>query len=105
MLRLIPNPAGKIVVGKILLEGRNLLDLPENEMRKVRGASISMIFQEPIDLAQPRLHGGRSDPEGVRLHQRLSKRDAWSKASEMLRLVRIPEGTAGERYPHQMSGG
>ena len=81
--------------GKIVLDGRNLLDLPENEMRKVRGASISMIFQEPMTSLNPVFTVGDQIAEGIRLHQHLSKRDAWSKASEMLRLVRIPTPTGG----------
>ena len=106
VLRLIPNPPGKIVGGKILLDGRNLLDLPENEMRKVRGASISMIFQEPMTSLNPVFTVGDQIAEGIRLHQRLSKRDAWNKAIEMLRLVRIPDAERRvKEYPHQMSGG
>ncbi|MBI2162823.1 MAG: ABC transporter ATP-binding protein [candidate division NC10 bacterium] len=106
ILRLIPNPPGRIVGGRILLEGRNLLDLPEDEMRKVRGASISMIFQEPMTSLNPVFTVGDQIAEGIRLHQKLSKRESWNKAIEMLRVVRIPdpERRVGE-YPHQMSGG
>jgi oligopeptide/dipeptide ABC transporter ATP-binding protein len=106
VLRLIPNPPGKIVGGKILLEGRNLLDLPEDEMRKVRGGSISMIFQEPMTSLNPVFTVGDQIAEGIRLHQRLSKRESWNKAIEMLRLVRIPDPERRvKEYPHQMSGG
>jgi oligopeptide/dipeptide ABC transporter ATP-binding protein len=106
VLRLIPNPPGKIVGGKILLDGRNLLDLREDEMRKVRGASISMIFQEPMTSLNPVFTVGDQIAEGIRLHQRLSKRDSWNKAIEMLRLVRIPDADRRvKEYPHQMSGG
>jgi len=106
VLRLIPNPPGKIVAGKILLEGRNLLDLPEDEMRKVRGGSISMIFQEPMTSLNPVFTVGDQIAEGIRLHQRLSKRESWTKAIEMLRLVRIPDPERRvKEYPHQMSGG
>ncbi len=106
VLRLIPNPPGKIVGGRILLEGRNLLDLPENEMRKVRGGSISMIFQEPMTSLNPVFTVGDQIAEGIRLHQGLSKREAWSKAIEMLRIVRIPDAERRvKEYPHQMSGG
>jgi len=106
VLRLIPNPPGKIVGGKILLEGRNLLDLPEDEMRKVRGGSISMIFQEPMTSLNPVFTVGDQIAEGIRLHQRLSKRESWTKAIEMLRLVRIPDPERRvKEYPHQMSGG
>ena len=106
ILRLIPNPPGKIVGGRILLEDRDLLRLPEHEMRKVRGASISMIFQEPMTSLNPVFTAGDQIAEGIRLHQRLSKRESWNKAIEMLRVVRIPdpERRVGE-YPHQMSGG
>lgn len=106
VLRLIPNPPGKIVGGKIVLDGRNLLDLPEKEMRKVRGASISMIFQEPMTSLNPVFTVGDQIAEGIRLHQGLSKRAAWNKASEMLRLVHIPDPERRvKEYPHQMSGG
>jgi oligopeptide/dipeptide ABC transporter ATP-binding protein len=106
VLRLIPNPPGKIVGGKILLDGRNLLDLPEDEMRKVRGGSISMIFQEPMTSLNPVFTVGDQIAEGIRLHQRLSKRESWNKAIEMLRLVRIPDADRRvKEYPHQMSGG
>ncbi|HTU02251.1 MAG TPA: ABC transporter ATP-binding protein [Candidatus Sulfotelmatobacter sp.] len=106
ILRLIPNPPGKIVGGLIRLEGRNLLTLSEEEMRKVRGASISMIFQEPMTSLNPVFTVGDQIAEGVRLHQRLSKRDSWNKAIEMLRLVRIPDPERRvKEYPHQMSGG
>jgi len=106
VLRLIPNPPGKIVGGTIHLEGRDLLKLPENEMRKVRGASISMIFQEPMTSLNPVFTVGDQIAEGIRLHQRLSKRESWNKAIEMLRIVRVadPDRRVKE-YPHQMSGG
>ncbi len=106
VLRLIPNPPGKIVGGNIYLNGRDLLKLPEDDMRKVRGASISMIFQEPMTSLNPVFTVGDQIAEGIRLHQRLSKRESWNKAIEMLRLVRVadPERRVKE-YPHQMSGG
>ena len=106
VLRLIPNPPGKIVGGHILLEGRDLLALPEDEMRKVRGGSISMIFQEPMTSLNPVFTVGDQIAEGIRLHQKLSKRESWNKAIEMLRLVRIPDPDRRvKEYPHQMSGG
>jgi len=106
VLRLIPNPPGKIVGGNIFLDGRDLLKLPEDEMRKVRGASISMIFQEPMTSLNPVFTVGDQIAEGIRLHQKLSKRESWNKAIEMLRLVRVadPDRRVKE-YPHQMSGG
>jgi oligopeptide/dipeptide ABC transporter ATP-binding protein len=106
VLRLIPTPPGKIVGGNIYLDGRDLLKLPENEMRKVRGAIISMIFQEPMTSLNPVFTVGDQIAEGIRLHQRLSKRESWNKAIEMLHIVRMadPERRVKE-YPHQMSGG
>jgi oligopeptide/dipeptide ABC transporter ATP-binding protein len=106
VLRLIPNPPGRIVGGAIRLEGRDLLQLPEDEMRKVRGGRISMIFQEPMTSLNPVFTVGDQIAEGIRLHQGLSKRDAWSKAVEMMKLVRIPDPERRvKEYPHQMSGG
>jgi oligopeptide/dipeptide ABC transporter ATP-binding protein len=106
VLRLIPDPPGKIVGGTIVLNGQNLLKLPENEMRKVRGAQISMIFQEPMTSLNPVFTVGDQIAEGIRLHQGLSKRESWNKAIEMLRLVRIPDAERRvKEYPHQMSGG
>jgi oligopeptide/dipeptide ABC transporter ATP-binding protein len=106
ILRLIPNPPGKIVGGQILMDKRNLLALSEDEMRKVRGGSISMIFQEPMTSLNPVFTVGDQIAEGVRLHQGLSKRESWNKAIEMLRLVRIPDAERRvKEYPHQMSGG
>jgi oligopeptide/dipeptide ABC transporter ATP-binding protein len=106
VLRLIPTPPGKIVGGNIYLDGRDLLKLPENEMRKVRGAIISMIFQEPMTSLNPVFTVGDQIAEGIRLHQRLSKRESWNKAIEMLHIVRMadPDRRVKE-YPHQMSGG
>ena len=106
VLRLIPTPPGKIVSGNIYLEGRDLLRLREDEMRKVRGASISMIFQEPMTSLNPVFTVGDQIAEGIRLHQGLSKRESWNKAIEMLRLVRMPDPDRRvKEYPHQMSGG
>ncbi len=106
ILRLIPTPPGKIIGGSIDLDGRDLLKLSEEEMRKVRGASISMIFQEPMTSLNPVFTVGDQIAEGIRLHQRLSKRESWNKAIEMLRLVRIPDPDRRvKEYPHQMSGG
>jgi len=105
ILRLIPEPPGKMA-GAIRFQGRNLLELPEVEMRKIRGNEISMIFQEPMTSLNPVLTVGRQIGETLRLHQGLDKRQAEARAIEMLRLVGIP---APERrvkeYPHQLSGG
>jgi oligopeptide/dipeptide ABC transporter ATP-binding protein len=106
ILRLIPDPPGKIVSGEILFEGVNLLDFSPAEMRRIRGNDISMIFQEPMTSLNPVFTIGNQIAEAVRLHQGLSKKDALDKAIEMLTLVGIPvpERRVHE-YPHQLSGG
>jgi oligopeptide/dipeptide ABC transporter ATP-binding protein len=106
ILRLIPDPPGKIVAGRIMLSGRDLLKLREDDMRRVRGAQISMIFQEPMTSLNPVFTVGDQIAEGIRLHQGLSKRESWNKAIEMVRVVRIPDAERRvKEYPHQMSGG
>ena len=106
ILRLIPVPPGKVVGGEILFKGRNLLELSEDEMRKIRGNRISMIFQEPMTSLNPVFTVGNQIQETFRLHQGLSKKESLEKSIEMLRLVNIPtpEKTV-ERYPHELSGG
>jgi oligopeptide/dipeptide ABC transporter ATP-binding protein len=106
IMRLIPDPPGKITGGEILYNGRNLLELPEEEMRKIRGNEISMIFQEPMTSLNPVFTIGHQIDEAVILHQRVSKAEARNRSIEMLRLVGIPapEQRYGE-YPHQLSGG
>jgi peptide/nickel transport system ATP-binding protein len=105
ILRLIPEPPGKIA-GSIRFRGVELLQLSDKEMRRVRGNDISMIFQEPMTSLNPVLTVGRQLGETLRLHQRVSRREADARAVEMLRLVGIPEAKRrlGE-YPHQLSGG
>lgn len=106
IMRLIPSPAGKIVQGKIDFKGENLLDLEEIEMRKIRGAKISMIFQDPLVSLNPVYTIGNQIEEAIILHQKLKKREAREKALEMLNLVGIT--SPRERlnsYPHQLSGG
>jgi peptide/nickel transport system ATP-binding protein len=106
IMRLVPNPPGKIVGGTITLDGRDLLQLDEGEMRDVRGNDISMIFQEPMTSLNPVLTIGHQITEALRLHQDLSKSAADEKAVDMLRLVKIPEAAQRAReYPHQLSGG
>jgi len=105
ILRLIPEPPGKIA-GAIRLNGRNLLDLSEREMRSIRGNDVSMIFQEPMTSLNPVLTVGRQIGETLRLHQGMSKAGAEARAIEMLQLVGIPEPARRVReYPHQLSGG
>jgi peptide/nickel transport system ATP-binding protein/oligopeptide transport system ATP-binding protein len=106
IMRLIPEPPGKIVEGEITFNGTNLLTLPEAEMRKIRGRSISMIFQEPMTSLNPVFQIGDQIAEVLRLHEGMSRKEAWNRSVEMLKLVGIP---APERrvmeYPHQLSGG
>ncbi len=105
ILRLIATPPGKIA-GRIEFNGRNLLDLPESAMRKLRGNDISMIFQEPMTSLNPVLTVGRQIGETLRLHQGMDKTQAMQRATEMLELVGI--SAAGRRvreFPHQLSGG
>ena len=106
VMRLVPDPPGRIVGGRVLLHGRDLLQLDEAAMRAVRGNEIGMIFQEPMSSLNPVMTVGRQIEEVVSLHQGLSARDARDRAVEMLRLVQIPDasGRAAE-YPHQFSGG
>src|ERR1700755_2713381 len=106
VLRLIPSPPGRIVSGTIRFAGRNLLELSEAEMRRIRGNEISMIFQEPMTSLNPVLTIGRQIGETLQLHQGLDSRAAERRAIEMLRLVHIPEAERRVRqYPHELSGG
>lgn len=106
IMRLIPDPPGKITGGEILYNGRNLLELPEEEMRKIRGNEVSMIFQEPMTSLNPVFTIGYQIDETVILHQHVSKAEARNRAIEMLRLVGIPAPEQRyEEYPHQLSGG
>src|SRR5271166_956534 len=106
IMRLVPSPPGRIVDGRIMLEGKDLVPLTESEMRDIRGNRISMIFQEPMTSLNPVLTIGSQIAEALRLHQDLSKSAAADKAIEMLRLVKIPEPAQRSReYPHQLSGG
>ena len=106
IMRLIPEPPGRIFKGRILFEGRDLLRLSEREMRKVRGNRISMIFQEPMTCLNPVVRVGDQIGEAVRLHQGLSATEARSVAVEMLRKVGIPDpDRRAKEFPHQLSGG
>ena len=105
ILRLIQTPPGKMA-GAIRFNGRDLLTLPEPEMRKLRGGEISMIFQEPMTSLNPVLTIGRQIGETVRLHEGLSASQAEARAVDMLTLVGIPApGRRVREYPHQLSGG
>ncbi len=106
IMRLVPAPQGKIVGGKIVFEGKNLLTLSKNQMRGVRGRKIAMIFQEPMTSLNPVYTVGNQIAEAIRLHQKKSNREAWADAAEMLRKAGIADPAQRAReYPHQMSGG
>jgi oligopeptide/dipeptide ABC transporter ATP-binding protein len=106
ILRLIPQPPGKVLGGQIMLEGRDLLKLPEHDMRRVRGKDIAMIFQEPMTSLNPVYTIGNQIAEAVVLHQHVSMREAMQIAEQSLRDVGIADpGRRLNEYPHQMSGG
>ncbi len=106
LMRLIPDPPGKIVGGEILFRGKDLLKLSDRKMRQIRGNEISMIFQEPMTSLNPVFTIGDQIAEAIQLHQHLSKKDSLKKAVEMLRLVGIPNPEKRvQEYPHEMSGG
>ena len=106
VLQLIPPQQGRIVSGSIAFDGRDLVGLSEDAMRKIRGNAISMIFQEPMTSLNPVLSVGFQIAEAVRLHQTRSWRVAKDRAIEMLERVRIPDAARrANEYPHQFSGG
>ncbi|MFT3991007.1 MAG: ABC transporter ATP-binding protein [Luteolibacter sp.] len=106
LVRLLPQPAGKILGGRVNFNGKDLSHIPDREIRKIRGNDIGVIFQEPMAALNPVHRIGRQVSEIFRIHRKMSKKDAWEAATEMLRQVRIP---APEKrmmdYPHQLSGG
>jgi oligopeptide/dipeptide ABC transporter ATP-binding protein len=106
IMRLVPDPPGKIVNGKVTFQGRDLLGLTEREMRSVRGKEIAMIFQEPMTSLNPVFRVGAQVAEAIILHQKVSKREARKRTVELLDKVGIPEAEQrADEYPHQMSGG
>jgi len=106
ILRLIPNPPGRIVSGKIRYRDVDLLGLSEKEMRKIRGNEISMIFQEPMTALNPVFTVGNQIGEVFRVHRDMNRKEAFEASVDMLKRVRIPEPAKRAReYPHQLSGG
>jgi oligopeptide/dipeptide ABC transporter ATP-binding protein len=106
ILRLVPDPPGRIVSGHIFFQGKDLTTLRGEELRKIRGRSISMIFQEPMTSLNPVFPVGEQIAEAIRHHQRVSRREAWDRAIEMLEKVKIPDpARRAKEYPHQLSGG
>src|SRR6058998_1658762 len=106
VMRLVAAPAGRIVGGRIVFKGRDLLTLSEEEMRRIRGKDIGMIFQEPMTSLNPVLTVGRQLTETLELHLRMDRRAATQRAIELLEMVGIPEAKGRiHDYPHQFSGG
>ena len=104
ILRILPVPPAEVKSGSIYLEGKNLMDLSEEEMCKIRGNTITMIFQDPMTALNPTMKIGKQIAEVVQLHNKCSAKEAQERAMEMLEMVGIPRERYGE-YPHQFSGG
>jgi len=106
LVRLLPQPSGKILQGEVRFKGRDLSRLKPDELRKIRGNEIGVIFQEPMTALNPVQRIGKQLAECFLLHKGMKRREAWEAGVEMLRLVKIPapEQRAGD-YPHQLSGG
>lgn len=106
IMRLVPEPPGRIVGGEIIFDGQDILKLTEAEMRRMRGNTLSMIFQEPMTALNPVYRIGSQMAEVIQLHQKVSKKEAMDRALDMLHKVGIPDPKQRLReYPHQMSGG
>ncbi len=106
IMRLIPSPPGKITDGEVIFDGRELLSLPESEMRHIRGADIAMVFQDPMTSFNPVYTIGFQIMEALKLHQGMNNKQARERTIELLTLVNIPEAkTRVDDYPHQFSGG
>jgi oligopeptide/dipeptide ABC transporter ATP-binding protein len=106
IMRLLAKPAGRIVGGRILFQGRNLLDLTEDEMREIRGRDIAMIFQEPMTSLNPVLTIGFQIMEPLLIHLNMTEAVARARAVELLKMVGIPDPERRlDQYPHQFSGG
>lgn len=104
ILRILPDRAARIKSGKIYIDGKDILALPEKEMQKLRGNEISMMFQDPMTALNPTMRVGSQISEVVSLHNNISKQEADKRAVEMLEMVGIP-GERFNEYPHQFSGG
>lgn len=104
ILRILPDPPSKVRGGKVVFEGTDLLALPENKMRKIRGNKIAMIFQDPMTALNPIETVGSQIAEAIQLHEKLSRAEVEKRAVDMLEMVGIPGERYGE-YPHQFSGG
>ncbi len=106
MMRLIPTPPGRIAGGEIIFNGRNLLSLRDEEMRRVRGNEIAMVFQDPMTSLNPVLTIGRQIGEALELHKGMDRKAARNRTIELLEMVGIPSARSRvDDYPHQFSGG
>jgi oligopeptide transport system ATP-binding protein len=106
LIRLIPQPPGKIVDGEVLFDGQDLLKLKEDELRDIRGNRIAMIFQDPMTSLNPVLTIGRQITEALELHLHMNKEQARKRAVQLLEMVGIPGADSRlDDYPHQFSGG
>ena len=104
ILRLVPDPPGVIKNGSILLDGKDILNMPQKELEAIRGNTVSMIFQDPMTSLNPVLTVGDQIAEVIKLHDKISEKEAEQRAGDMLEVVGIPRERFGE-YPHQFSGG
>jgi len=106
LMKLIPNPPGRITSGEILFDGKNLVTLTEKQMQNIRGSDISMIFQDPMTSLNPTMTIGKQIMESIIKHQKLPKKKAKDKTIEILEMVGIPDAVKRiSNYPHQFSGG
>ena len=106
IVKLLPQPSGRILEGRVLFKDRDLVPLESREMREIRGNEIGVIFQEPMTALNPCHRIGKQLSECFLIHKNMNKKEAWEASIEMLKLVRIPapEHRIGD-YPHQLSGG
>ncbi|HBV66854.1 MAG TPA: dipeptide/oligopeptide/nickel ABC transporter ATP-binding protein [Clostridiales bacterium] len=104
ILNLVPEPQGRIVSGEVLLEGKNVFSMNEDELEDLRGDKVAMIFQDPMTSLNPVITVGKQIAEGLEIHRKISKKEALKQAKEMLEMVGIP-GDRAEEYPYQFSGG
>ena len=106
VMRLIPEQAGGVTSGTITFDGRDTLSMEKKEFSKIEGKDLTMIFQEPLSSLNPLLTCGYQIVETLRYHEKISKKEAWAKAEELLEMVGIPMPAKRAReYPHQLSGG
>src|SRR5690606_9771133 len=106
VMGLLQKPAAKVTSGEILFNGQDLLRFDDNKMREIRGNQISMIFQEPMTSLNPVFKVGDQIAETLRLHKRISQKEAWERAVDLMNQVGIPNPEkSAHKYPHEMSGG